>query len=120
MNKHLLIYLFSLLMIFSISGQIIAQEAKHGETKTEVVERGEFDTKEHELPNVLMVIPFVILLLMIATGPIFYHHFWEEHYPKISLPRLEKSTGGSHNLCSITVPGCIPFVARPSPVAIPL
>lgn len=32
-----------------------------------------------------MVFPFVVLLIMIATGPLFYKHFWEEHYPKISI-----------------------------------
>jgi len=37
------------------------------------------------LPSTLMVLPFVILLLMIATGPLFYHHFWEKHYPKVSI-----------------------------------
>jgi len=37
------------------------------------------------LPETYMVIPFVILLLMIATGPLFYHHFWEHHYPKIAI-----------------------------------
>ena len=32
-----------------------------------------------------MVLPFVLLLLMIATGPLFYKHFWEKHYPKVSI-----------------------------------
>ena len=36
-------------------------------------------------PNILMILPFVILLLMIATGPLFYKHFWERHYPKVSI-----------------------------------
>jgi Na+/H+ antiporter NhaD/arsenite permease-like protein len=39
----------------------------------------------HALPEPLMVIPFVVLLLMIATGPLFYHHFWEHHYPKVAI-----------------------------------
>lgn len=30
------------------------------------------------------VIPFVILLLMIATGPLFYEHFWHKSYPAIA------------------------------------
>jgi len=41
--------------------------------------------EEHELPRLFMVIPFVTLLLMIATGPIFYPHFWEHHYPKVAI-----------------------------------
>lgn len=40
---------------------------------------------EHALPSPYMVIPFVVLLLMIATGPLFYHHFWEHNYPKVSI-----------------------------------
>lgn len=31
------------------------------------------------------VIPFVVLLLMIATGPLFYEHFWHKNYPKIAV-----------------------------------
>ncbi len=37
------------------------------------------------LPSALMVLPFVILLAMIATGPLFYHHFWEKNYPIIAI-----------------------------------
>ncbi|MFO7445884.1 MAG: sodium:proton antiporter [Ignavibacteriaceae bacterium] len=37
------------------------------------------------LPSTYMVIPFVLLLLMIATGPLFFRHFWEHHYPKIAI-----------------------------------
>ena len=40
---------------------------------------------EHALPDPFMVIPFAVLLLMIATGPLFYHHFWEHHYPKVAI-----------------------------------
>lgn len=39
----------------------------------------------HQLPDPLIVIPFVLLLLMIATGPVFYKHFWEHHYPKVAI-----------------------------------
>ena len=42
-------------------------------------------TAEHSLPSVYMVIPFIAILLMIATGPLFYHHFWERHYAKIAI-----------------------------------
>lgn len=42
-------------------------------------------TGEHPLPDPIMVLPFLLLLGMIATGPLFYHHFWEKNYPKIAL-----------------------------------
>lgn len=32
-----------------------------------------------------LIIPFVILLGMIATGPLFYEHFWHKNYPIISV-----------------------------------
>ncbi|MCJ7553330.1 MAG: sodium:proton antiporter, partial [Ignavibacteriaceae bacterium] len=39
----------------------------------------------HPLPHPIMVLPFLLLLGMIATGPLFYHHFWERNYPKIAI-----------------------------------
>lgn len=39
----------------------------------------------HETAPVWLVIPFVALLLMIATGPLFYEHFWHHNYPKIAV-----------------------------------
>lgn len=40
---------------------------------------------EHSIPHPIMVLPFILLLGMIATGPLFYHHFWEKNYPKIAI-----------------------------------
>ena len=39
----------------------------------------------HSLPSMWSVIPFVLLLTMIATGPLFYEHFWHKNYPKIAV-----------------------------------
>ncbi|MGI9174690.1 MAG: sodium:proton antiporter, partial [Rhodothermales bacterium] len=36
-------------------------------------------------PPLFMVIPFAVLLLMIATGPLFYPHHWHHHYPKYAV-----------------------------------
>jgi len=36
-------------------------------------------------PSVFMIAPFIILLLAIATGPLFYKHHWEKHYAKYSI-----------------------------------
>jgi Na+/H+ antiporter NhaD/arsenite permease-like protein len=40
---------------------------------------------EHSMPAGWSVIPFVLLLTMIATGPLFYEHFWHKNYPKIAV-----------------------------------
>lgn len=41
--------------------------------------------EEHITAPVWLVIPFVLLLLMIATGPLFYEHFWHKNYPIIAV-----------------------------------
>ncbi len=47
----------------------------------EVAESGHHSS----LPPIWLVAPFIILLIMIATGPLFYPHLWEHHYPKFSM-----------------------------------
>jgi len=37
------------------------------------------------LPPAWLVLPFVMILLMIATGPLFFAHHWHHHYPKYSI-----------------------------------
>ena len=39
----------------------------------------------HPLPPVWLLAPFILLLLMIATGPLFYHRFWEQYYAAFSI-----------------------------------
>ncbi|WP_419241419.1 sodium:proton antiporter [Cardinium endosymbiont of Nabis limbatus] len=36
-------------------------------------------------PPFWLAMPFVALLLMIATGPLFFADFWHKHYPKIAI-----------------------------------
>ncbi|MBI2418625.1 MAG: sodium:proton antiporter [Ignavibacteriales bacterium] len=37
------------------------------------------------LPHWSAVLPFIFLLLAIATGPVFFRHLWEKHYSKVSI-----------------------------------
>jgi Na+/H+ antiporter NhaD/arsenite permease-like protein len=39
----------------------------------------------HQLPPLLLVFPFVILLLLIAIVPIFLSKFWHHHFQKVSV-----------------------------------
>lgn len=43
------------------------------------------DDHHGPLPPVWLVLPFITLLLMIATGPLFYAHHWHHHYPKYAV-----------------------------------
>ncbi len=51
----------------------------------QVVPPEEMQEEGHHGPPGWTVIPFVLLLLMIATGPLFYEHFWHKNYPKIAV-----------------------------------
>jgi Na+/H+ antiporter NhaD/arsenite permease-like protein len=87
MNKNSLI-LFTFVLIFTciICGNVFA--SNHDVAAEDTVSNVAYTEpliEEHELPDLFMVIPFVTLLLMIATGPIFYPHFWEHHYPKVAV-----------------------------------
>ena len=41
--------------------------------------------EEHTAAPPWTVIPFAALLLMIATGPLFYEHFWHKNYPIVAV-----------------------------------
>lgn len=81
--------LFSLiilaLVLISFSAEIKAFDQNVSDTSVVIESSVLNHSEEHQLPSVFMVIPFIILLLMIATGPLFYHHFWEKYYPLISV-----------------------------------
>jgi Na+/H+ antiporter NhaD/arsenite permease-like protein len=59
----------------------------HGENETLVVEEPheEGHSVDSHSPPGWSVIPFVLLLLMIATGPLFYENFWHKNYPLIAI-----------------------------------
>ena len=57
---------------------------EHAENAGEHGEAGH-DDDHGPLPPIWLVLPFVIILLMIATGPLFYAHHWHHHYPKYSV-----------------------------------
>ena len=79
----LLITLFS----FSVTATPLA-EGSNLETKgaVELASGGEDSADaSHHAPPGWTVIPFVLLLLMIATGPLFYEHFWHKNYPKVAI-----------------------------------
>mgnify|MGYP001814436160 CR=1 FL=1 len=84
MKLRLLILLF--LAFFICGNTLIAQDTLDAQvSQSEITASIEHAESEHPLPDAFMVLPFVILLMMIATGPIFYHHFWEKYYPKIAV-----------------------------------
>lgn len=39
----------------------------------------------HDAPSAFFVVPFALLLLSIATGPLFFSHFWHKYYKAIAI-----------------------------------
>jgi Na+/H+ antiporter NhaD/arsenite permease-like protein len=87
---------FGLLFFGSFQGPSVMAQESHSEVVQESggesdkipVEANDALTEAHgdiHAPPVWLVIPFVMLLLMIATGPLFYEHFWHKNYPKIAV-----------------------------------
>lgn len=49
------------------------------------IDSDDHSISSHVAPELWSVIPFALLLVMIATGPLFYPHFWHKSYPVISV-----------------------------------
>ncbi|MBT8398836.1 MAG: sodium:proton antiporter [Rhodothermia bacterium] len=61
-------------------------EQDHAEQDHASAEGEPADDHGHgEVPPVWLVLPFAALLVMIATGPLFYAHHWHHHYPKYAI-----------------------------------
>jgi Na+/H+ antiporter NhaD/arsenite permease-like protein len=41
--------------------------------------------EHHPVAPTWLVFPFILLLVMIATGPLFYEHFWHKSYPAVAV-----------------------------------
>lgn len=91
-----------LILLIAISGIFLVEDANAysvasllQESDSSLIEHQQdnlaHQEAEHEAaghgiaPATWSVFPFVLLLIMIATGPLFYEHFWHKHYPKVAI-----------------------------------
>ncbi len=81
--KILPVVFIAVIMLQTASASEFSGSAESAESAITVVSQEE--SQEHPLPSPVMVIPFILLLAGIATGPLFYAHFWEHNYPKIAI-----------------------------------
>ncbi|OEK06981.1 sodium:proton antiporter [Roseivirga misakiensis] len=65
------------------NGQNGHAQNDHGDSASD--DHASSDDGHHGPPPGWTVIPFVLLLGMIATGPLFYEHFWHKNYPLIAV-----------------------------------
>ena len=66
----------------STNTELIQSQGEHQEV---AIQNEPHADPPHNLPSIWSVIPFVLLLTMIATGPLFYEHFWHQNYPKVAV-----------------------------------
>ena len=83
-NRFILLF-FLISLIFFGFHEIRAETVSSVPDSVMTTSAPETSESEHQLPSVFMVLPFIVLLGMIATGPLFYHHFWEKNYPIIAI-----------------------------------
>ncbi|MTI22153.1 citrate transporter, partial [Fulvivirga sp. RKSG066] len=69
----------------STKQEVVDNQHDAGESHAEEAHAEEGGEHHSEAPPGWTVIPFVVLLLMIATGPLFYEHFWHKNYPIVAV-----------------------------------
>lgn len=80
--QNMLAYPMKKLLIVSVIFFVLAALFPGEAWAFEVAESG---GGHHDGPAIWSVLPFALLLTMIATGPLFYEHFWHKNYPVIAV-----------------------------------
>jgi Na+/H+ antiporter NhaD/arsenite permease-like protein len=79
-GRCLLLFAFVFAVSLGISGTLFAETLDITAVTPALVV-----TIRNNLPPLWLVTPFIALLVMIATGPLLFHRFWEPHYPKVAV-----------------------------------
>lgn len=96
MRKPIILFLVcAILALFVPTKQLRAEVISGAETSLTIQDDHQTDDHHEEAehdgghveepPPGWLVVPFVLLLGMIATGPLFYEHFWHKNYPLIAV-----------------------------------
>jgi Na+/H+ antiporter NhaD/arsenite permease-like protein len=83
--KSTFLLLFFFVSVAAFGGELGTIEEVRSVAEVESVTAIDAGGGDHAAPAAWSVAPFVILLLMIATGPLFYEHFWHKSYPVIAV-----------------------------------
>jgi Na+/H+ antiporter NhaD/arsenite permease-like protein len=83
----LFILFFVNIEAFAIPARIVGKNAVTHSSNTGMIVNASPDTGmvAHVAPSPYMVIPFILLLVMIAVLPLLYKRLWHNHYAKISI-----------------------------------
>ncbi len=84
-NNSKKIYLLTgILLLFFLNTVLSSAEVKNN-LNADTLNVASISKTQLQQPPIYLIAPFVILLLAIATGPLFYKHHWEKHYGKYSI-----------------------------------
>lgn len=86
--RNMLLRIIPLLFLFFISSQSafsITEVSDVADTFGVVVSESSDSDLVHNAVPTWTIIPFLLLLIMIATGPLFYEHFWHKNYPIVAV-----------------------------------
>lgn len=79
-----IIPLILLLFLCAQSAFSFAEVAESADVISTAASDGGSDAVHEAVPT-WTIIPFLLLLVMIATGPLFYEHFWHKNYPIVAV-----------------------------------
>lgn len=85
-----LVAFFSLFILLSSDSRPDSTDTIKSVTQEKVLSHSDKTTTteaghQGEAPTPYMVIPFLLLLLLIAIAPLFFQHFWEHNYHRIAI-----------------------------------
>lgn len=92
--RHAALFFAAFFTLFILFNSEIRSESKDStdKTKQETVlshtdkaKTAETGAHHGSSPSPYMVIPFILLLLLIAIAPLFFQHFWEHNYHKVAI-----------------------------------
>ena len=84
MTKYYFLFLF-LLLAGTGYGEVVEYSFDANSELISSIEINEIASEDaHHHAPAWSVIPFALLLIMIATGPLFYEHFWHKNYPIVA------------------------------------
>lgn len=84
-NILLRIIPFFFILFISYQNAFSFAEVSDSAEAISVVMSDSGDENAHHAAPTWTIIPFILLLVMIATGPLFYEHFWHKNYPLIAV-----------------------------------
>ncbi|MHB8580723.1 MAG: sodium:proton antiporter [Ignavibacteriaceae bacterium] len=84
-NTKNIFFIVGFLLLFFLNTDLLPAEVRNNLTADTLKVASVLNANIIQRPPVFLIAPFIMLLIAIATGPLFYKHHWEKHYAKYSI-----------------------------------